>query len=226
MAISHSLDEQLSPKYKLRDLIVTSTGVPNIPDQDYLVDNLKILADVLESLGSLIGPLVILSAYRSPALQQAIIGGAAGAASARQAATYSLHEEGMAVDLAPLTKSAQKYFADIAASPDAYMQLGEIAIKGNSLHISLPTFTKKHYFMYVNSSDKYIHMSDEEVEAYIAAHQGETASAAPVSEDEYYSEYEEEGGSGKWILLAGLAGLGLVTYFMMKKKGSRRLAAA
>jgi hypothetical protein len=229
MAISYSLDTRLSPKYRLRDLVVTSTGVPNIPTDDYMVENLKTLADALERLEMLIGPLVILSAYRSPALQQAIIGGAAGAASARQAATYSLHEEGMAADIAPISKNAQKYFADIAASPDAYRLLGEIAIKANSLHISLPTARKQAYFMYVNSSDQYIHMSEAEVEDYIEKHKGETSSAAPVSAAEEESEYEdtgyEEGGGGVFIL--GIAALGLVALLALRaRKGRRPLAHA
>jgi hypothetical protein len=166
---------KISKYFTLEDLTQTSTGVKNIVTPEARA-NLTRLAAVLDTLYDSIGPFRVISGYRSAAVQEAIKGGAAGAASAAQAASKSFHSLGMAADIVPSTKSANQYLADIAANPQIKNLLGEIAIKsgglpidktGNTLHVSLATPSKQGVLMYVDQAGNYIRMAASEVSAFL-----------------------------------------------------------
>lgn len=166
---------KISKYFTLEDLTQTSTGVKNIVTPEARANLVK-LATVLDTLYDTIGPIRVISGYRSVAVQEALKGGAGGASAAAQAASKSFHSLGMAADIVPFTKSANQYLADIAANPKIKNLLGEIAIKsgglpidktGNTLHVSLATPTKQGVLMYVDEAGRYIRMAADEVTAFL-----------------------------------------------------------
>jgi hypothetical protein len=136
------VDKQLTPKYKLSDLVKTNTGISNVPPST-LLPKITSLAKMLETLTSAVGPFRLESAYRSQAVQDKL-----GETNA-QAAAKSLHTEGIAADVSPTTMKADEFFRIIANKPEISSKLGEIAVKKDSLHISLPTPTKNKLYMKV-----------------------------------------------------------------------------
>jgi len=63
------LETQLSSKYKVKDLCITSTGIKNIPPKEYL-PNLLDLAATLEKIFTRIGPFYVTSAFRTTEVQE------------------------------------------------------------------------------------------------------------------------------------------------------------
>lgn len=166
---------QLSPRFKLRDFLVTSYSVDNRPDYEYQLTNLKNLAMALEVLISRFGAIRIESGYRSQALQDAL------RRDTGQAASVSLHSEGQAADIEPLAVTAQQMFAGIAADSNLKNMFGEIAVKQNIIHISTPTASKRGLLMYVDAADKYITMTADQVKTFIATYKKTTIGLALVS---------------------------------------------
>lgn len=193
--VSSALDEKLSPNFTLREMTKTDTGLSNLPTSEHKA-NLKRLALKLEGLRLVLGPMVVVSAYRSQAVQTQLKT-AGSAAEQAQAATKSLHSEGIAADIQPLKMSAEKAWAIIAADPTLKASLGEIALKSNVLHISLPTPTKQGVLMEV-INNQYIRTPLEKVKEIIARNQ--VAAAA---------------GGGTLLLLGAL---GAFLYFRSRKK--------
>lgn len=117
----------------------TRTGAPynNTPTGAPL-ENLKSLGSALDSIYRLIGPFSIESAYRTPDVQAWLKSGGAGIDSMLQAATNSFHTQGMAADITPWTMTAADYYARIISDPAIRNSFGEIALKNNTLHLSLP----------------------------------------------------------------------------------------
>jgi len=153
------IDKQLSPSFKLSDLIVTNTGIVNNPTTA-IVANLTKLAATLETLKSKIGNFYVESGYRSPAVQAKL------RTMTAQAATDSLHEQGIAADIKPISIKPDDFFRTIANNDTLRNSLGEIAVKDTSLHISLPTPTKKSFFMKV-IDDIYYPISLAEAKSFV-----------------------------------------------------------
>lgn len=126
--MSISPDTRLSTHFTLRDLTQTSTGIANLPTATEL-PLLRKLASVLDILKEKVGPFRIASGYRSP-LVNAAVGGS----------STSRHMAGDAVDIVPLTMTAEEYWSKIIANPALRNSLGEISYKipQGSIHISLP----------------------------------------------------------------------------------------
>jgi len=136
---------QLSPHYTVRDLSVTSTGLPNSPGDAYL-GNLKALANCLELLRE-IGPFTVVSGYRSDAVNNAVGG-----------SETSYHGSGIAADIIPNSMSPRAFWEKIHNTPRFRNALGEYALKESqgALHISAPTSTKRAVDLIVNSAGQYV----------------------------------------------------------------------
>jgi len=133
-------DEQLSKYFMLSDLIKTSQGTANFPD-DAALANLRLLAPTLDLIIDNIGPITVTSAYRSQATQDAIKAGGAGATSAKIAVTTSYHSLGLAADIKPTTMSLEQFYVKLINSDVLKPKLGQIAYVGEEgiIHVSIPT---------------------------------------------------------------------------------------
>lgn len=159
--MSYDPEMKLYGPYKLKDLCVTSTGLPNLPSNKTELDNLIWLAKVLDQLSQSIGPFNVISAFRSYDVNVAVGG---------NPNKKSYHELGMAADIHPLTMSIDQFFGMILSS-DWKDKLGEIILKSdqNTLHIGLPTNSLRGKIMKrekVNGSWTYVNMPLEEQEKY------------------------------------------------------------
>lgn len=135
-------DKQLTPSFKLSDLIRTDTGLENLPSAA-IITKLTNLAKTLENIKTTIGDFAINSVFRTQAVQDKLRSYNA------QATESSYHTLGIAADIVPTTMKSDAFFRKIANTPAIAASLGEIAVKENALHISLPTADKKSFFMKV-----------------------------------------------------------------------------
>lgn len=156
--MGYNPDEKLSSRFLLRDLTKTSYPISNIPDETQ-IENLKKLALMLDDLFTQIGPFQIESGFRTKELQVAL------SKDTPQAAANSFHVLGIAADVVPTTMSAEKWFAKLLASP-LRTQLGEMALKQNTIHLSLATSWKQDVPMKV-VNNQYIRLSATEVKGLI-----------------------------------------------------------
>ena len=119
---------QLSPRFKVKDLIVTNTGIDNRPPEEKLASFQK-LAKALEKVYSDVGPFRIASAYRSPEVNSAVGG-----------SPTSRHLSGEAADITPTSMTAEEFWATILKFPSLKNSLGHISWKKhqNNLHITTP----------------------------------------------------------------------------------------
>lgn len=164
-------DAWLNSDFRISDLTVTSQPAANIPSQSEL-RNLKELANVLSELKSKIGPFQIASAYRSPTVNS-LVGGS----------NSSLHLNGMAADIIPLTMDIETYFTKIFANPTLKNKLGEITLKPphGSLHLSLPTAYKQSVPMILDANG-YRTLSNVELDSYLVrAKEFVTAQVTPIT---------------------------------------------
>ncbi len=87
-------DEQLSPHFKLSELLRTDKGrelgLPNDPSPEIVANLRKLCAEALEPIREKVGPLKVNSGYRSDAVNKAVGG-----------STTSAHSFGLAADLHP-----------------------------------------------------------------------------------------------------------------------------
>lgn len=140
---------QLSPNYTVGDLIRTSTGLPNMPTDDYL-PNMRALANVLELLRQ-IDTFQIESGFRSPAVNKAVGG---------EPASY--HSEGLAADILPDHISNQEFFYKIHNNPRFRNAVGEYILyplEHGTIHVSAPTTTKVG-FAIIQDASGYHHETD------------------------------------------------------------------
>lgn len=86
------MDTHLSPHFKLEELTVTNTGLPNVPDAQALHYLRRLCVDVLEPIRDVWGPLRVNSGYRSHEVNAAVKGSSATTA----------HVFGCAADIVPL----------------------------------------------------------------------------------------------------------------------------
>jgi len=103
-------------------------GISNTPDQNSQA-NLQTMAVIGDLIYEAIGPFDITSGYRSPALNSAL----------SDSSGTSLHMQGKAIDVRPLTMSPEAFFWKLAASSLRY-SCGEIINETDIgvVHISSP----------------------------------------------------------------------------------------
>ena len=132
----------LSASFKVKDLTVTETGLDNSPPLD-LYTQLKATAEVLEKLKKQVGPFLIDSAFRTSEVNKKVGG-----------ESTSRHLYGEAFDIVPTSMSSKDYFAKIMSNDALKNILGEISLKTNTIHATLP---------YTNSSGRVVAGSAREL---------------------------------------------------------------
>lgn len=207
-------DTRLSASYTLEDLTKTSQvlALPNLPllTEKWILDNLVFLADRLEELGSVVGPFVIISGYRTGELQQKL---AESGEPTGSGSTKSFHEVGRAVDLYPTTMGIAEFFGKLLANENLRLQFAEISIKPsqNALHlaINVPGDVRAPKISGLNSQNVYQRLSAEEIQKYVEKY---TPNSLEVAESVY--EGSESGSNLKLYLALG-AGAALLTALLV-----------
>lgn len=128
-------DQQLSKYFTLSDLTISDSypNIDNTPNATQLA-NLTALAATLDNLYDNLGPFMVTSGFRSPALNQAI-------SSSSTPSSTSLHMNGQAADIVPQSTDPYSYFLMIAQMPTVLNQLGEVINEVDAqgiVHISTP----------------------------------------------------------------------------------------
>ena len=95
---------KLSPHFTLSELTVTSTGLPNEPDEYHLANLIQLCRLVLEPWRERTGALRVTSGFRSTEVNRAVGGSA-----------RSQHLKGEAVDVSPLIVSPTFAWVDLDA---------------------------------------------------------------------------------------------------------------
>jgi zinc D-Ala-D-Ala carboxypeptidase len=115
----------LTEHFTVEELIHTDTGLPNDPPMA-VAGNLLRLAEVLEQVRKLVGPIRINSGYRSDAVNRAVGG-----------VSTSAHLYGRAADLFPLAVSPAVLFDLVRISPIPFDQLIYEKHKSDWVHIGI-----------------------------------------------------------------------------------------
>ena len=104
---------KLSKNFSLNEMLITSTGIPNIPTEKE-IRNMKLLVDnVLQPLRDYIGrPVIVTSGYRSKAVNDAVGG-----------SKTSGHMLGTAADITAGTKTLNKKIYNYIRDNCEYRQL-------------------------------------------------------------------------------------------------------
>lgn len=159
---SYDPDKQITKNFKVKDFLVTETKLPNHPTQSYYNNIVNILAPTMQNLYDEIGPFKIISAFRTPEIQEKITG--------KKGTTLSFHEVGLAVDIYPTTQSIDTYFGKILASPKWMNKLYEIFLKPpqNTIHLSVSIDNRKGLVKIMNDEKtNYITATAEQIKKYI-----------------------------------------------------------
>lgn len=123
-------DEQLSPHFRLSELLASQTairlGIPNDSPAIVLAALRELAPRLLEPVRELVGPMHVDSGYRAPALNSEVGG-----------ALSSAHRTGFAADCKPLTPglTLREMMRRILASPNAFDQV--IYEYGSWVHVAL-----------------------------------------------------------------------------------------
>ncbi|NJM09375.1 MAG: M15 family metallopeptidase [Bdellovibrionaceae bacterium] len=159
----------LSSRYALKDLVATTKQLsrPNLPSDETQLENLRLLADTMDFLNSMVGPFTIISGYRTKELQDVLASSGDPVASGK-----SYHELGLAVDIYPTTMGLTEYFGTMLASDEVRSRFIEIAIKPgqNTLHLAVksPYDLRDTKILGLNSEGKYAKLTADEIAGYIA----------------------------------------------------------
>lgn len=125
-------DEQLSPHFRLSELLASNTakskGLDNDPSPEVLANLKRLCVEALEPIRAKVGPLKINSGYRSDAVNKAVGG-----------STTSAHSFGLAADLHP-PAGCKKLMNDIIVSG---VKLDQIIFERTWVHVG-----------YLNPKDK------------------------------------------------------------------------
>jgi len=120
-------DEQLSPHFKLSEMVNTPTGrskgLSNEPSPEVVANLRKLCVEALEPIRALVGPLKINSGYRSDAVNNAVGG-----------STTSAHSFGLAADLNPV-KGTWKELMDKTIA--AKIPLDQIIFEHTWVHVGV-----------------------------------------------------------------------------------------
>jgi hypothetical protein len=128
-------DGKLSEHFKLKELIVTNTGLDNSPP-NAIIDNLHTLAQTLERVRFACknNPVTILSGYRSPDVN-AKVGGS----------KTSAHMKGLAADFVVGNMTLKEIFSAIRKSGISYDQL---ILEPSWVHIGLAAKPRQQNLIY------------------------------------------------------------------------------
>lgn len=165
---AYSSSQMLSPSYSIASLSQTNYGLsrPNLPTTQDQVDNMTILANILDQLTSNIGQFSIISGFRIPELQAAL-----AAAGDPVATGTSFHELGRAVDIAPTGMTPAEFFGRLLANENLKNMFAEIAIKPsqNTIHlaVNVPSDTRTPKVLGLNSDNIYASLSLNDILTYI-----------------------------------------------------------
>lgn len=97
-------DAQLSPHFRLSELVVTSSGLPNVPGWRDLLNLRQLAVGTLEPIRELLGvPLRITSGFRSAAVNRAVGG-----------SSTSQHMAGLAADIVPIGMDSETAMSILA----------------------------------------------------------------------------------------------------------------
>jgi zinc D-Ala-D-Ala carboxypeptidase len=157
------MSTQISKHFTLEELTKTSIQADNTPNALELQNLKKLAVELLDPIYDKIGPFTITSAFRSKAVNQALAG------SNSQVSSTSYHTTGQAADITPVgSKGTSIFMADIIRSGIPY---GELYLKTNTIHISLPTATKREVAGVV-VDNKYIKFTPEKLQEFLANNKG------------------------------------------------------
>ena len=134
---------QITPHFSLEELTITKTGLPNEPNEEQ-INQLRILCrDILEPLRyhGECAPIIVQSAFRSPAVNK-LVGGV----------PTSQHLLGQAADIHCYYSAERLYSIIISLVTEGIFNVGQCILYSNShfVHISLPSNTHKNDFLILN----------------------------------------------------------------------------
>ena len=205
-------DTMLSQNYSLGDLCVTEQNLanPNLPSTQDQMNNLTQLAQSLDQLIENIGPIKILSGFRTQELQTALREGGNPTSPGT-----SFHEVGRAIDFYPTTMPVGEYFARLLANEGLKAQFAEIAFKPNQnaihLAVNVPGDTRIPKILKLNPETMaYNKMSDVDIEMMVAPY------VTPEIRTVIVDDAKSAGGINVPVLLA-VAGFGLAIILKKKK---------
>lgn len=126
---------QLTENFKLKELIVTNTGIDNTPP-NHIIDNLYTLAQALEKVRTACGnsPIRVLSGYRSPDVNAAVKG-----------SKTSAHMKGLAADFTVGNMTIKDVFYAIRKAGLVYDQL---ILEPTWVHIGLAAVPRQQNLIY------------------------------------------------------------------------------
>lgn len=165
----YDTNAMLSSHYALKDFIGTSQSLnqPNMPSSPDYYYNLSDLANFVELIESKIGPVQILSGYRTKELQNALT-----AAGEPTSAGTSFHELGRGIDIYPTTMPINQYFGRMLADEEVKNQMAEVAYKPgqNSIHIGINILSdvRPVKVLALNDANVYGRLSLDEIASFIA----------------------------------------------------------
>lgn len=135
---------KLSEHFYLRELLVTNTGIPNLPGPIAL-RNLCLFADnVLEPIREITGPIVVTSGFRSPAVNRAVGG-----------SETSYHLKGLAADLTFPAIGSERAFELIKRSG---ISLDQVILyhpkRGGHVHVGWSPTRNRNLYQYQPETGK------------------------------------------------------------------------
>lgn len=192
-------DTKLTDKYELGDLTKTNQvlALPNLPTEQWVLNNLKLLAQDLEVLESQVGPFVIISGFRTEELQNLLKAQGEPTGSGSK----SFHEVGRGVDIFPSTMDTNEFFGRLLANPQLRSMFAEIAVKPsqNAIHlaINVPSDVRSPKILGLNPQNQYATLSQQEIEFYVSKYTPQPEQVA--------SEIASSGGGISMKLVGGIA---------------------
>lgn len=206
----------LSTHYSLGNLIATNQQLsqPNMPTQSYMFDNLTLMADVIEQIESTIGPIHLLSGFRTKELQDKL-----AAQGEPTSAGMSFHEAGRAIDFNPTTMSLTEYFGRMLANENLKNKFAEIAIKPsqNSIHaaINIPGDERDTKVLGLNDQGIYGKLGLDQLANYIAPYMESAEQAYDYAAAQLVTFNKTP------LIIAAASGLGLAAYLLLGSKKRR-----
>jgi hypothetical protein len=120
-------DQQLSPHFKLSEMLDSGTGrskgLSNDPSPEVIENLRKLCNEALEPIRAAVGPLKVNSGYRSDAVNKAVGG-----------STTSAHSYGLAADLNPMKGTWKELMDKVLASG---LKLDQIIFEHTWVHVGL-----------------------------------------------------------------------------------------
>ena len=147
----------LTPHFTLEEMTVTKTGLSNIPNDEQTNELLKLCRDILEPLREELScryghrdvsgwpeyiPLIVDSAFRSPAVNKAVGG-----------VPSSQHLLGQAADIRSIKLDANSIYSTVHKLVfDGHLTIGQCILytKSHFVHVSLPTSKHINDFIVLN----------------------------------------------------------------------------